>query len=90
MVNRCSPCEESEESVDLLYNDKVVMGVPLSKLWDEMGFFTYTIYIHMVHPIFLALFNRILCLLIKKRILFSFWLWLGHTRYWIYIQRAYI
>ena len=67
MVNRCSPCEESEESVDLLYNDKVVMGVPLSKLWDEMGFFTYTIYIHMVHPIFLALFNRILCLLIKKK-----------------------
>ena len=27
----------------------------------------YTTYIHMVHPIFLALFNRILCLLIKKK-----------------------
>ncbi|RVW13321.1 hypothetical protein CK203_088999 [Vitis vinifera] len=37
MVNRCSLCKESEEFVDLLYNYKVVMDVPLSKLWDEMG-----------------------------------------------------
>ena len=37
MVNRCSLCKESEESVDLLYNDKVVMDVLRSKLWDEMG-----------------------------------------------------
>ncbi|RVW13322.1 Triacylglycerol lipase 2 [Vitis vinifera] len=36
-VNRCSLCKKSEESVDLLYNDKVVMDVLLSKLWDEMG-----------------------------------------------------